>query len=281
VSERSLKCYEERYCLFLDILGFKFHVNDTVSNADERRADEKFFALKSALGQIRKGVHYRHTVEVEGQTLESSRKATHFSDSVVVSYRIDEPHGWGLRSLILDAHNIHLRMAEKGILVRGGISRGLLFHDDELVFGPAMIQAYELENERARYPRVIIDRALLAREEFRLSPARKPEEWKTVEDMVAEDDDGFFFVNYFLLDEQDFFAPDDMADSAQWYLKKLAGTIRELTASEDQRLKEKGCWLREKFNAQVKPFFESGYSKLGLWEVPEDDRCLFEGIKPL
>jgi hypothetical protein len=52
------------------------------------------------------------------------------------------------------------------ILLRGGICVGDISMDpdprsDEIVFGPAMVRAYELERDAAVYPRIVIDRELI------------------------------------------------------------------------------------------------------------------------
>ena len=56
--------YEERYCLFLDILGFQSHVEDTVSLRPDNKHPMTFQRLKSALDGIAKGVNYREAVEI-------------------------------------------------------------------------------------------------------------------------------------------------------------------------------------------------------------------------
>jgi hypothetical protein len=48
-----------------------------------------------------------------------------------------------------------------GILTRGGLSKGLLHHSDKAVFGPAFLSAYEMENQTAIFPRIIVDRETL------------------------------------------------------------------------------------------------------------------------
>jgi hypothetical protein len=45
-----------------------------------------------------------------------------------------------------------------GILVRGGIAKGQLHHTAKVVFGPALIEAYRLESQIAKFPRILLDR---------------------------------------------------------------------------------------------------------------------------
>lgn len=67
--------YEERLILFVDFLGFKETVQDTV--ADRDKLDDLIVAL-NRLGDTGKDIYLK------------SQKVTQFSDSLVASYRIDE-----------------------------------------------------------------------------------------------------------------------------------------------------------------------------------------------
>lgn len=109
---------------------------------------------------------------------------TQFSDSLVISVE-DDRHG-------RDALNNALfvltsSLIEFGFLFRGGVAKGDLFHDGSLVFGPAFIDAYELESKTASTPRVILSKELSA-------------EWDGVETSGAEpwipSTDGYLFFNF-------------------------------------------------------------------------------------
>jgi hypothetical protein len=50
----------------------------------------------------------------------------------------------------------------EGFFVRGAIVKGRLYHDDEMVFGEALVKAYSLENEVARYPQIMITSDVVA-----------------------------------------------------------------------------------------------------------------------
>lgn len=48
-----------------------------------------------------------------------------------------------------------------GIPIRGRVTVGPLIHDAQKCFGPAMVDAYLMESQRASFPRVIIDQKVL------------------------------------------------------------------------------------------------------------------------
>lgn len=77
-----------------------------------------------------------------------------FSDSAVISYS-KEIEG-GLFYIILDLIHLQINLFQLGVILRGGISFGKIYHDGELVYGPAMSEAYALESNKALYPRIVL-----------------------------------------------------------------------------------------------------------------------------
>jgi hypothetical protein len=54
----------------------------------------------------------------------------------------------------LKALSMHL--LSQGYFIRGAIVKGRLHHDDKMVFGEALVQAYDLETKVVQYPRIMI-----------------------------------------------------------------------------------------------------------------------------
>ena len=266
--------YEDRYCLFLDILGFQSHVDETVKVQKKGKNAMSFGKLKGALNKISEGVHYRDAVEVSGELRATSRRVTQFSDSVIVSYLRNEPHGAGVTSILMDVHNLQLELLQRGVLLRGAITAGLLHHDEKLVFGPALNEAVALER-LANYPRVILDGEILDEAGLKRSPS--PSLSRTISSMVAEDFDGLFYIDYFNVHPDDF---NEEWDDVRYYLEKLRLVVKGLSNKKDPSIKVKHSWLRTKFNAMATPFQKSGYKTLGICMVPEEDIDLFKEIKP-
>lgn len=73
-----------------------------------------------------------------------------------------------------------------GWLVRGGITIGDFYIDDTIVWGPALVRAYELEDKIAIYPRVILDAPVV--EMLRRN--------KNESNFLCQDSDGMFYLNY-------------------------------------------------------------------------------------
>ena len=57
---------------------------------------------------------------------------------------------------LLDGRIYAKRVVRTWILTRGGIAVGQMVHNQEIAFGPALVEAVELEQTTAIYPRVIM-----------------------------------------------------------------------------------------------------------------------------
>jgi hypothetical protein len=43
------------------------------------------------------------------------------------------------------------------------ITIGDIFHDEDILFGPCLIRAYDFERKRAKLPEIVVDEALIQR----------------------------------------------------------------------------------------------------------------------
>lgn len=138
--------YEMRYIAFIDILGFKGKVYNSLLDTKE------LLNIKRTLDYIQdlkqKNDNDPYSLKFIGMEFSM------FSDSVVISY---PAYGKGnaFNILITLAH-ICLDILAQGYIFRGGITMGKVFHKDSICFGPAMNVAVDME-KRAKYPRIIID----------------------------------------------------------------------------------------------------------------------------
>lgn len=139
--------YSECYVAFLDILGFKNIVNQYSSQKLKNVYDE----IRKRVVLLKAGLYEFFIPE---ETVERMNIII-MSDSIIISAQKDDVDA--LYAIILLVATTQYYLLENGILLRGGISKGLFYHFDEVTFGPALVQAYNLENDKAIYPRVIFD----------------------------------------------------------------------------------------------------------------------------
>jgi hypothetical protein len=230
--------YEQRLILFLDFLGFKEIVAAT---EDDPGALNRLLAAMDSVGDINEG------------EAKSSQRVTQFSDSLVVSYRIDEPSAvfwllWGMALAVLD-------LAHRGYLVRGGVTMGPLIHNKQHLVGPAMVRAYEMESREAKYPRVIIDPAVfeVARMYRKEGHTPKDEERYARSYTKEDEDDGKLYFDYISWDSVVGVAGGDDERFGR-YFQTLSDSIKRGLAHSDAGVLEKYLWLQRRYVAEIKQF---------------------------
>jgi len=81
----------------------------------------------------------------------ADERGSTFSDSLILSAVLDDHAIIGfITSLLFLSQGV----AELGMYVRGAVCLGSLYHDSDMCFGPALIEAYDLE-KNANYPRIV------------------------------------------------------------------------------------------------------------------------------
>ncbi|MCR4378860.1 MAG: hypothetical protein NUV50_12300 [Rhodospirillales bacterium] len=152
--------YQQRYVAFLDILGWSEAIKKSQTDPEFLKdlgiSLKLFDVMQSQADWMRE--HLQGLASTQGwDTFPDHARITHFSDCVVLS---DSPDSRGIASLLMNVNAICRHFLTRGFLVRGGIVLGELFHDENNVFGPALIEAHRMESQIAIYPRIILERRL-------------------------------------------------------------------------------------------------------------------------
>lgn len=153
---------QEQLVLFCDFLGFK--------EACKREKEmEILLAGLMEVAELRGNAQNGYEKSSDGVTSGTIRPAVStFSDHVVVSYPLFPDGEISPDSLMLPLIDAKMRAGyvasvalQAGMLIRGGLALGKLFHSDGVVFGDGLISAYELESKVAIYPRIAVQPRLL------------------------------------------------------------------------------------------------------------------------
>lgn len=265
--------YEDRLCLFLDILGFKSMVEETVK---ELVRPDPLLPKGMTVQRVHAALHAignemnPKATELSGM-VHSTRQVTQFSDSIVVSYRLGE--AGAVFDMLYDIYLLQITLIQHGVLVRGAISRGGLFHDGHVVFGPALVEAAELE-KLATYPRVILPREILELGMFDLHG--QPD--KTVRSLVKEDLDGMYFIDYFGVSPGEFDSGWEGLSGHLIELRRLILRLSRLTKNPSIKLKH--SWMRKKFNELAVPLEKSRFVKFNGSSIPEETQDVFHSVAP-
>lgn len=109
-----------------------------------------------------------------------------FSDNIVICEKIDDDKpNKAIYDVIKLVKEIELFMFHlKFPFVRGAIVAGAIYYDNDYVLGEALLKSYEIEQNYASFPRVIVDSSVID-----LVKPRKI-------DYVIKDRDGLYFYDY-------------------------------------------------------------------------------------
>jgi hypothetical protein len=182
--------YQERYCAFVDILGFRNIVTDPKVN---------FETIRTLLEQL----HSPRTSMIVGKE-PIDFHAQSISDAIALSTALNVS---GLSILIDTIQHLFLGALENGYFIRGAICRGFLYHDNQMVFGEALVRAYDLETSVANYPRIVITKQVF-------DDAMNSNLKHYFKDHIRQAEDGPYFVDVFRkLQEQVWAAQQGKLDS--------------------------------------------------------------------
>ena len=111
-----------------------------------------------------------------------------FSDNILLAIELkenDEQRDDKITLLFNIVANIYNEILRYGYLMRGAIVEGDFFHNDIIVYGKALVEAVNLEEKKAIYPRILVQKELS----------------KSLQHYLLQDRDGFYILNIFQLSE--------------------------------------------------------------------------------
>ncbi|MGN6710117.1 hypothetical protein [Anaerocolumna jejuensis] len=257
-TDSENKNLTERIVAFVDILGFKNMVKDSLKSLESanslHEALKRIFELKN---------HNENPTEMTSLR-EFGVEISTFSDSIVISYPID--YEGGLFFVLMELIHLQLDLACYGILIRGGLSIGLLYHDGNIVYGPAMNEAYYLESKCAIYPRIIIKKEDII-EGIRKTRAEQntmEQDINYVMSCLKVDNDEWFFLD--ILRQY-----QELVDWGDEYYNWLVNIRKIIISGLNQysnspRVYEKYNWLKKYYNEVVT-------DRNARYPVPDENYC--------
>ena len=165
--------YGQRYCAFIDILGFsalieKLDVGSTPLDA-----------LRDLLSKVHNPPPTRGA-----SSPRADFRAQSISDAVALSAAVVPA---GLGAIIHSINQLAVDLLKQGFFIRGALVKDFLYHDDRTVFGKALLRAYGLEATIVRYPRVMVTREVV--EDIRAIDE------KTYGQLLRRSEDGPMFIH--------------------------------------------------------------------------------------
>jgi len=171
---------------FADILGYK---SMTLESLKKDEGDAFLRRLKSTLETA-----YAH-IRVEGRGYFQMKV---FTDNLVVGYTI-QPQNLGhgepeLGDAFMTFARFQMDMIRNGFMVRGGIAFGDHYMDEDVVFGPALIEA-AAQDQSGGVPRISLATSAIQRVKQHIQFYATPDIAPQCE-FILKDRDGVYFLNY-------------------------------------------------------------------------------------
>ena len=220
--------YRERYVVFLDLLGFKALVENAEANGE---AHER---LTESLDRLRETLCNDAAIDM---------RFTYFSDCIIVTA---EHSPRGLWELLTSVSTLTCNLLQNDVLVRGGITLGGTFHNNQFIYGTAVSQAACIEKDHekgANGPLV-----LLSQEVYEDAKAYG----QPFLDWLEEDTPGRYFVHYLRAyaeyhDTSPFPGKQVLDDDAGRIIHFISRRLMEDTG----RVLEKAQWFQSYWNRIV------------------------------
>ena len=183
-----------------------------------------------------------------------------FSDSIVRSAHLlsesnlRHPSGLLFFELLNLAFVQSQLVYDKGVFLRGAITTERLFLQDGIVFGPALVRAYQLESSAAIYPRILVDDA--AMEAFEQLPEilgvrhhDYPTGLNHVKSLTCVDFDGQRFVDYLASADNEFSQDYEILDVFDKHFERVSAAAKE--AQDTPSVLSKYHWVASYHNSVV------------------------------
>jgi hypothetical protein len=145
---------------------------------------------KVSVAEIHRVLSAVHARPTAVRPQDADLRSQSISDAVALSAA---PNAAGFDAICTAAEELSRRLLRSGYFARGGITKGRLYHDHNMVFGPALVEAYRLEREVAKFPRILVPRSVAA---DGTAYAQEGTHWKEYFDgRFVQAGDGPFFLH--------------------------------------------------------------------------------------
>ena len=229
---------QESFLIFIDILGYQSLTREAKTLADQHAMLGR---LHSALSR-----HVPVLSRDDDPDFPPWYASRVFTDNIVLARPILGPGGEGeseLGNMMLDAGLYQFNLALEGFYVRGGIAVGPAYVDENVVFGPALIEAHDIEQERAVFPRIVLSDGAREYVKKHVSYYAGGATAAPHNNELLVDDDGEWFVNYVDAARGDN-DPDLLPDYERFVIKHRDSAVEQIETSRGNRwVLDKSRWV--------------------------------------
>jgi hypothetical protein len=238
--------YEQRLVAFVDVLGWRSAVERSVADPEQVQKLGLALTVMQGHGKMLDSIRERFP---------NSARLSQFSDSIIVSAQLTAE---GFSELLNGISFLSRVFPWQGLWLRGGITVGPVYHNNNIAFGPAIVEAYELESKKADAPRIILSDSAVGWivEHARFGGFSDEGTWRRL-------GDEHWFLDFlqpitkrtFLDSEKPL---QQSIDGCKHHFEMIRKPIAHgLATFTDTRIKAKYLWLAQYFNAIVAEYPEA------------------------
>jgi hypothetical protein len=182
--EAGKPIHKTSYCAFLDVLGFSERIKDSFKEKKGNRLLRTFHTILS-----------KRIKALKADTSDSLLYFKSFTDNIIFAHpRFSDDMESEFGFILLALSEYQFDMAQHGFFIRGGLSVGDLFVDENSVYGPALLEAYHLESKVAVNPAVVLSDDVMGLVLSHLKFYHG--DFAPQNRAVLVNSDGRFFINY-------------------------------------------------------------------------------------
>ncbi len=210
--------YEEKCVAFLDILGFRELI---YKNHDES------IKIIATINET-----FRHALDILHKYSPSDMFSTKlFSDCICLSCDLHN-----MQYLLYELSFLQYHFSINKMFLRGALTIGPHYENENIIFSAGLIKAYELEKE-AVYPRIIVDSVIVDRMSGELD-----------RDYLMQAPDGFNFIDYlYIVTEHEYAVEPELELEAH----KTSILEQINTHLKNPKVLEKYKWLSDYHNQKA------------------------------
>lgn len=253
------KNYRVSFCAYFDILGFK----DKIESGDQTYFETYMKVLETELVDI------EDNFDLSGKQGFKTFELKIFTDNFVLGHPwIDEYGEAELGNIFTVLAQLQFDFLLSDIFVRGAISLSELYMDENIVVGPAIIEAYKLESEKAIYPRIILSPLVIEAVQKHMS-WYKYKSYSPQYKQYLIDIDNNIFLNYLYILIDNEYSLAYILDKLKSHKKVVIMNIKK--HKDNYKLFEKFAWVGRYHNYFIEKFLKLNERDKRLVRIPSGD----------
>jgi hypothetical protein len=216
------------WVVYLDILGFSAQVK---SATEAGTPNELLLELTTALEEAKVDLVVDPDDYARYGILEAPYAVKMFTDNVVLGFPIRDDGEGEFGRMIYIVGLWQYSLLKHGFFVRGGMTVGPIYMDDDVAFGKGLLDAYEAESTLARDPRVVLAPSAMDLVHHHLAyyanVSESPQNFT-----LLVDSDSQMFVNYLYLpiDGEDGL-PEEFASDIEQHRDLITSRLKEFSGN--------------------------------------------------